>query len=643
MRDRIPDVIRSRILQLWLAGENRDDIGRQTRVSAGTVSNVISDFKYDLANYDIGALRELGVAMKNAKVTPQQCADATRTLSILAKGNVSADDLDLFVNNVYKGCQNNGLPEERLVDLSSQLFSISSSLDIPVYDLPARVEELKKKRDALQNEVEELQNNRDAAKNLLEEELRSKDVTLADLEQFVTAREAMKEQIGVSFSVIEDLPKLSNMFRNARQLQYNASKIAAKLSKIESLQERESTVRASIDKEEKHKNHLVAENKKLENKINSHMQTAKFHDELKEMGFGLKELRLLHATVQELVNTYLERTIGGIDEAPGKAAVKKFFRDLQEMYAQHLSYEEKIGQFERKVEQQEYLLERTEKRYADKKALADTISTLTNTRGFNYDDIVYLEDIILKHNISRADKEKFAKDLDQYGNVEAAIAYACIRLDELKSKEKSHEIRAQQLKIDIDQLIVKKNTVGESLDFDVKLVQASFAAAQMELESGIKKLTNDSKESIEFSKQLIEISKRTATDSAAMVANLKIEISKQYKSLLNLEGFKDLAELINKINSARDEDINKLVVNDKIVDPLIMHTVRILKLIISVYSRLGPSGAEVVGPLEVVSQVLVTHLATSAAEAFRKNTANTGAATSAQEQRDSGTATAAGN
>src|SRR5581483_10106808 len=152
MRDRIPDVIRSRILQLWLAGENRDDIGRQTRVSAGTVSNVISDFKYDLANYDIGALRELGVAMKNAKVTPQQCADATRTLSILAKGNVSADDLDLFVNNVYKGCQNNGLSEERLVDLSSQLFSISSSLDIPVYDLPARVEELKKKRDALQNE-----------------------------------------------------------------------------------------------------------------------------------------------------------------------------------------------------------------------------------------------------------------------------------------------------------------------------------------------------------------------------------------------------------------------------------------------------------------------------------------------------------
>lgn len=409
MPERVADVIRQRILRLWLAAEDRDEIARITGVGAGTVSNVISEHKRSLANYDIEGLRELAMAMKNAGTTPHECAEATVMLNMLARSNVKVEDLQLFVNNIYKACSALGLPEEKLVNAAGQLIGISEDLqDISVEELPIHVAKLKEERDGLLQKIEDLQDKMRAARAELDQELKNNDATMLDLQQFAAARQLLSEHIGAGFSVVQDLPKLAKMLQNAKELGYNASSMAAKVSAIDSLQKQESALKAAVEKREKQEKHLARECQRLKLKVESYQDTIWFYQGLKEMGFGRKELELLHSTLLDLVNTNLG-SIMAVEESPGKAAVKMFFNDLREMYSQHLTYKEQLHKLKNEIETYNELMQDAERRYADQRDTIEAIRTLRNKNGFSYNDIIYIESIVTKHNIGRrANKQKFA-------------------------------------------------------------------------------------------------------------------------------------------------------------------------------------------------------------------------------------------
>ncbi|AFU57899.1 hypothetical protein Ngar_c09570 [Candidatus Nitrososphaera gargensis Ga9.2] len=602
MPERVPDVTKLKILRLWLAGESRDNIARKTGVGTGTVSNVISEWRTSYANYNIDALRELGIAMKNAGITPKEAADAARVFNMLTKNNVKLDDLDFFISDAYKTCSNTGLPTERLVDLLNQFFALSSSLNIPAEELPIQLAKLK-------NEVEGLKK----SKIELEQELSNKETTLLDLQQFVTAREMLREHLGDdngNFSIVEHLPKLANMLRNAKEMQYNPSKIISKISKIKSLQEQESALRVAIENKERRYRYFARESQRLENKVNSLSQTVRFYKELKAMGFGLRQLRLLHSILEELVNDSIIIDSIFAVETPGKAAVTKFFRDLEEMYPQLLDYQERIRQLKVDAENYNYLAENAKKRYADRKDLIDTVEILTNRKGFNRDDIIYLQSIIMKHNIGRANKKKFAADLDKYGSIEDAIADSSFQLGELQKQEISLQARIKQLKSDVEDLEAKRIAISESLKDGALFIQALLAQAEAEAKQGISSVVQEARQGMQTAKELLDECKKISYETIATVSKLNLEVSKQFESISRLEGFKDLAEVIS-IASAIDTNEKLGASSRELLPKLDLHTIGVLSMLISAYEKYGPEAKVITEPFSRVRALLATFVATS--------------------------------
>ena len=62
MGRRIPNPIRIRVAQQWIAGVSRDVIAKDNKISTGTVSTIIRGFKDD--GFDLDLLREVALLLK---------------------------------------------------------------------------------------------------------------------------------------------------------------------------------------------------------------------------------------------------------------------------------------------------------------------------------------------------------------------------------------------------------------------------------------------------------------------------------------------------------------------------------------------------------------------------------------------------
>jgi hypothetical protein len=78
MPSRIPDSLKSLVIQQWLEGARRDTIAADTGVSAGAVTNIISEWRAAVGSAKADELRELGTSLRRVGITPGQCAHGFR-------------------------------------------------------------------------------------------------------------------------------------------------------------------------------------------------------------------------------------------------------------------------------------------------------------------------------------------------------------------------------------------------------------------------------------------------------------------------------------------------------------------------------------------------------------------------------------
>ena len=93
MRIPIPDHIRSAIINAWMSGKSRDKIAPEVNISTGSVSNIIEQWEHKIGVFDAKNLRELGLALKKAGITPVQCANGLRIYNILNQLGIDDDHL----------------------------------------------------------------------------------------------------------------------------------------------------------------------------------------------------------------------------------------------------------------------------------------------------------------------------------------------------------------------------------------------------------------------------------------------------------------------------------------------------------------------------------------------------------------------
>lgn len=313
---------RNQVIREWLAGEPRDKIASDTELAAGTISNIIRDWRHELGYPTADALRQLAIDLKRLGISTVDCAIGFRIVNIIKRlGLVEADEekrLESFVSDIYNKCKYYGLMPDKLVTLAMQILDLLES--IPLSQIPNYVEEKSKDKQKLEEEIKNLLERKSSIQLEYEEALRKKKVTIDMLQEFTHMQDTLIEY---DLS-IEDTPNLVNALNNAQQLGYDANAIADKISTIESLEEKEKELKNNLMKLQDELRMLKHAISLHDQEIDKYQRTLAEHDKLQNIGFGLREFILLNNTVREIA------TSNNIDPS---MAVKKLFQDIEERNA----------------------------------------------------------------------------------------------------------------------------------------------------------------------------------------------------------------------------------------------------------------------------------------------------------------------
>jgi hypothetical protein len=78
----------------------------------------------------------------------------------------------------------------------------------------------------------------------------------------------------------------------------------------------------------------------LQQLVNSYNQKLSLYDELQNMGFGLKELKLLRNTINEIAYA---------NNIPADQAQQKFYKDIEEQYDDKLGFELQLNKLRSEI------------------------------------------------------------------------------------------------------------------------------------------------------------------------------------------------------------------------------------------------------------------------------------------------------
>ena len=83
MRQQVPINIKEQVIRKWLSGEQRDKIASDISLGAGTVTNIISEWKEEIGIPTADTLRILATELKRLNINPSQCAKGYKLLNII--------------------------------------------------------------------------------------------------------------------------------------------------------------------------------------------------------------------------------------------------------------------------------------------------------------------------------------------------------------------------------------------------------------------------------------------------------------------------------------------------------------------------------------------------------------------------------
>ena len=149
---RLPDNIRSNVIQQWLAGYQRDRIAFECGISAGAVSSITSDWKMAVDSYDPDALRDLGVALNKIGISHVQCAIGLRVATMLRRFGVDEDKFESCMSDIHYRCSNQlGLSPDRIGFYIENLAELSYSM--PVSEIPNYISQKLQEKKAIEQEL----------------------------------------------------------------------------------------------------------------------------------------------------------------------------------------------------------------------------------------------------------------------------------------------------------------------------------------------------------------------------------------------------------------------------------------------------------------------------------------------------------
>ena len=362
MQPPVTPAAKSGVVQDWLRGLSRDEIAANHGLSAGTITNIIRHWRLGLDQTSADELREFAVSLKRLRITAPVCAEGARIASMLTSLGIDKNDLDLFISETYGQCINLGLQPARIVQDLKQFLDLSDS--VPWEQISNLIEQQLARKELLEGEIQRLEIQASEAKKRLDTALEEETASKNEMNQFfIFNREIRKNRIPM-----EDLSKFVEMIKDIKLLGYDPKVILSKFSDFEKLQIVEKELMERVKEFTDKKTKLENECASTQAWLDTHSLTLGKLVELEQMGFGLKELKILWNKITE---------IGTANNLNSYQVVQKFLKDI-ERYDDKLGFEAQLYNSEVGIQMIQPMIQRL---------LIDLIYSLIRILAGHLDDI----------------------------------------------------------------------------------------------------------------------------------------------------------------------------------------------------------------------------------------------------------------
>jgi DNA-binding transcriptional MerR regulator len=392
---KIPSEVRTSVIRDWLSGKPRDTIAHDNGVSSGAVSNIVKEWRDALAVSDAGALRELGIMLRKLGITAPQCAIGFRLANILKDLGVDEENFGNFVSQIYNQCTHIGLKPEYIANNIKQILDLSGS--VPISEIPNYIQEKTNERQKLEEDIKKLEGQELDARVKLAEALDEKKVSLAELDQFYSLKVEL-DKLGIP---VEDLRRTIGIIQGVQKSGYNLKTITHLLSTWEASSAIQDRIEKNIEDLTDKRDNLEEE---VEELTSTHRQKELLFRQLQDMGFGLKELKLLFYTVKE---------IAAENKIPEDKAVQRFLEDIEKNYDNKLGYDSTLERRKSEIEEANRELDTKRSELGLNKEAVRVVTGLLST-GSTYQQILdlawFLQSVHINFESLKADLYKYGPD-----------------------------------------------------------------------------------------------------------------------------------------------------------------------------------------------------------------------------------------
>ena len=188
----IDEIVKRRVVQQWLSGESRDKISADNNIGAGTVANIVEDYKVGLDNLDFSSFRDLMLEAEKRGMTPRDLASHFRLFNYLVKSGANENEIESFITNVNSGY----IPLGKAIELINQIYEISKSQSVSPDQLPNYIKQRLEEKQRIDEQIKEA-----------ETILQSKNVSIDAINEHIKLNEEFNKH-GLSTNDIDKLLKL---------------------------------------------------------------------------------------------------------------------------------------------------------------------------------------------------------------------------------------------------------------------------------------------------------------------------------------------------------------------------------------------------------------------------------------------------
>jgi hypothetical protein len=439
MPSRLPENYKSLVIQEWLNGEQRDKIAVDNGLGAGSVTNIVNEWRAALGFPEADELRELAVTLRRVGITAAQCALGFRIATLMLKIGVKEDSFESFISDVYNRCKDIGLSPRDTASHMADLLEFSKT--VPLSKIPDYIKEKTDEKRKLEEKIEDLevytevlQEQKKDAESLRDKALQDERMTSSELKWYTD----LKAELGKYGIPIDDITKLAKFVNNLKECEYNVEKTITESLNLEVLRTTHKHLQENIPSLENRKKDLERECSTLETMIAIHNQVLSKYHNLEVMGFGLNQLQFLWTTIREITRE------NNIDP---EEAVTKFLSDVERQYNNKLGFESKIESLRNEVNRlnQEQVILRAG--LLSLPLVGPKLVKLTQN-GVTEQDIINMAAAFEKY--SGKDRESFVSELEHYVGLKSAMQELSKQSDEMKievnllqEESVSHEIKKE--------------------------------------------------------------------------------------------------------------------------------------------------------------------------------------------------------